>query len=123
MHGPVCAFLGRHLPRPSDITFEGLEIRHARGPGVKIDDSKRVVLKSCTVSDHGMMGVNVTGGSGCGVQGSEVAGNGDAGVVLMGGDRATLTPGNQPLPSRLGPSKLVLGPKKYEIYMKRYSWA
>ena len=76
----------------SDITFEGLEIRYARGPGVKIDDSKNVVLKSCTVSNHGMMGVNVTGGSGCGVQASEVAGNGDAGVVLSGGDRISLTP-------------------------------
>jgi hypothetical protein len=76
----------------SDITFEGLEIRYARGPGVKIDDSKNVVLKSCTVSNHGMMGVNVTGGSGCGVHASEVAGNGDAGVVLSGGDRQTLTP-------------------------------
>jgi hypothetical protein len=107
--GQFALFLGRRLPRPSDVTFEGLEIRHARGPGVKIDDSKRVVLKSCTVSGHGMMGVNVTGGSGCGVQGSEVAGNGDAGVVLMGGDRATLAPGNQPLLSEIGTPETVLG--------------
>jgi hypothetical protein len=78
----------------SNISFENLEIRYARGPGVKIDDSTNVVLSSCTISDHGMMGVNVTGGSGCGVQTSEVAANGDAGVVLMGGDRITLTPGN-----------------------------
>ena len=31
--------------------------------------------------------------AGCGVQDSEIAGNGDAGVVMEGGDRATLTPG------------------------------
>ena len=41
-----------------------------------------------------MMGVNITGGHGCGVQDSEVAGNGDAGVVLAGGDRVKLLPSN-----------------------------
>jgi len=76
----------------SNVSFENLEIRYSRGAGVKIDDSMNVVLRGCTVSDHGMMGVNVTGGSGCGVEDSEVAANGDAGVVLMGGDRITLTP-------------------------------
>lgn len=77
----------------SNVTLEGLEIRHARGAGVVVSDSAGVVLKGCTVSDHGMMGVNITGGAGCGVEDSEVAGNGDAGVVLYGGDRAALTPG------------------------------
>ena len=34
----------------------------------------------------------MTGGKSCGIQDSEVAGNGDAGIVLDGGDRVTLTP-------------------------------
>ena len=52
------------------------------------------VISGSTVSDHGMMGLNVTGGKDCGIDSSEIAGNGDAGVVLDGGDRQTLTPAN-----------------------------
>ena len=38
------------------------------------------------------MGVNITNGQGCGVSNSNVAGNGNVGVALFGGDRQTLTP-------------------------------
>ena len=69
-------------------------LRYSRGVGVQIDQSQNVVLVGCTVSDNGMMGVNITGGHGCGVRDSEVAGNGDAGVVLAGGDRVKLSPSN-----------------------------
>jgi hypothetical protein len=75
-----------------DVTFTGLEIRHARGAGVRIFNSSNVVFDQCTISQHGMMGLNVTGGSDCGVQNCEVAENGDAGIVMSGGDRISLTP-------------------------------
>ena len=74
------------------VSFENLEIRHSRGAGVQLVNSTDVVLKQCTVSDHGMMGLNISGGERCGIVGSEIAGNGDAGVVLDGGDRISLTP-------------------------------
>ena len=38
------------------------------------------------------MGVNITNGQGCGVSNSDVAGNGNVGVAMFGGDRQTLTP-------------------------------
>jgi hypothetical protein len=76
----------------TDVTFEGLEIRYSRGPGVILNDCVDVGLRRCAVSDHGMMGVNVTGGSQCSVVDSDVSGNGDGGVMLMGGDRTTLQP-------------------------------
>ena len=76
----------------SGVSFENLEIRHSRGAGVQLVNSTNVVLKKCTVSDHGMMGLNISGGERCGIVNSEVAGNGDAGVVLDGGDRISLTP-------------------------------
>ena len=78
----------------STISFENLEIRYARGAGVVVTDSTDVVIKGCTVSDNGMMALNVTGGERCGIEESEVANNGDAGVVLDGGDRVTLVPSN-----------------------------
>jgi hypothetical protein len=76
----------------SSVTFAGLHIKHARGAGSTVSDCKDVSFTNCTIADNGMMAVNVTGGSGCSVVDSEVSGNGDAGVVLMGGDRTTLTP-------------------------------
>jgi len=76
----------------ANVTFEGLEIRYARGGGVVVEDATAVVVRGCTVANNGMMGVNITGGAGCGVEGSDVANNGDGGVILFGGDRTTLTP-------------------------------
>jgi parallel beta-helix repeat protein len=78
----------------SDIRFIGLELRHARGPGVVLLDCDRVVLEGCTVADNGMMGVNITGGEGCAVRGSDVSDNGDGGALLHGGNRTTLQPSN-----------------------------
>jgi hypothetical protein len=46
----------------SNITFTGIEIRYARGAGVTVWDSTGVVVRGCTVSDNGMMGVNITNG-------------------------------------------------------------
>ena len=76
----------------SDIRFIGLELRHARGPGIVLLNCQRVVLEGCTVADVGMMGVNITGGVGCAVRGSDVSGNGDGGALLHGGNRTTLEP-------------------------------
>ena len=78
----------------SDIRFIGLELRHARGPGVVLLGCQRVVLEGCTVADAGMMGVNITGGVGCAVRDSDVSGNGDGGALLHGGNRTTLEPSN-----------------------------
>ena len=46
----------------SNITFSGIEIRYARGAGVVVSGSTNVVVRGCTVSDNGMMGVNITDG-------------------------------------------------------------
>ena len=76
----------------ANVSFVGIEIRHARGGGVVVVDSTDVTLAACTVADHGMMGLNVTGGARCGITDSDVVANGDGGVLLFGGDRQTLTP-------------------------------
>ena len=44
------------------MSFSNLEIRYSRGGGVIITDSQNVLLEKCTISDHGQMGVNITGG-------------------------------------------------------------
>lgn len=78
----------------SAVAFRNLEIRYARGGGVIINDSTDVMLDSCTISNHGQMGVNITGGKRCGVRSCNIAGNGDVGVAMMGGNRQNLEPSN-----------------------------
>ena len=46
----------------TQVSFSNLEIRYSRGGGVIITDSQSVLLEKCTISDHGQMGVNITGG-------------------------------------------------------------
>lgn len=41
------------------VSFEGLEIRHARGGGVLLKDCTDTVLKGCTVSQHGRCGLRM----------------------------------------------------------------
>ena len=41
-----------------------------------------------------MMGVNISGGVGCAVRGSDVSSNGCGGAMLHGGNRTTLVPSN-----------------------------
>lgn len=76
----------------SNILFRGFEIRHSRGGGVVMENCSNVVLDTCTIANHGMMGLNITGGSQCGASHCDIYGNGDAGAVLLGGNRTDLTP-------------------------------
>jgi len=68
----------------SNVTFQGLEIRYGRGAGVVVNGSTGVVLRGCTVADHGTIAVNITGGSENEVVDSDVHGGGDTGVALYG---------------------------------------
>ena len=68
----------------ANVTFQGLEIRYGRGAGVVVNGSTGVVVRGCTVADHGTIGVNITGGSGNAVLDSDVHGSGDTGVALDG---------------------------------------
>ena len=52
-------------------------------------------MRACVrVCGAGINGVNVTGGSNFLMENVEVTGTGQGGVILQGGDRQSLTPGN-----------------------------
>jgi hypothetical protein len=76
------------------VSFRGLRWRGARGAAIGIENSTNVTVVGGSISDAGMMGLNVTGGYGCGISGAEITRTGDGGVVLNGGDRTTLLPSN-----------------------------
>ena len=53
----------------TNVVFKQLEVLHSRGGGVIIEDSSNVWLENCTIRNHGMMGINISRGSNCGISG------------------------------------------------------
>ena len=44
----------------TNVTFQDLEIRHAQGAAIVVENASHFVVDSCAVADAGMMGMNVT---------------------------------------------------------------
>ncbi len=89
-----------------DLTFE-----YSNGAGVEILAGKNNVVKNCTLRNFGTVAINIgnidagskiykntlyNGNAGTmnGVSGCEMYNLGEGGIILGGGDRKTLTPGN-----------------------------
>ena len=106
----------------TDLTFSGIAFMHARGNGVDIVDSQRVLvslphsrhhprcynhralallscwrfaqLDDCVVANHGNLAVNMTNSTDSTIRGASISQTGDGGIWLEGGHRDTLTPSN-----------------------------
>lgn len=72
----------------------GLSAEATRGDGVVFTDCQDVLFARATVRNTYGVGVTVTGGQSVRVHGNDIYGTGKGGIVLSGGDRATLSPGN-----------------------------
>ena len=84
----------RHLIRVTGakgVVFQDLHLRHARMAGVVFQDATDSVLSRGSVSMIGGMGVNISGGWNCTVEGLSVSDTGAGGVFMDGGDRPSLT--------------------------------
>lgn len=73
------------------IRFLGLELEASRGDGIHLEDCVDCLVKSAVQHVAGW-GVRVVGGRGCVLEDCEIASTGCGGVLLSGGERATLTP-------------------------------
>ena len=76
----------------ANVRFAGFEFWHVRGSGIVLDNCTNVTVSDSVIADVGMVGLNISNGAGCGAVDTTIAGCGDAGVILSGGDRQTLTP-------------------------------
>lgn len=75
----------------TNVSFDGLSFRGARGAGVVIRRSVNISVSNGAITDCGMSAFNVTGGERCGLLNVDVVRCGTGGAVLEGGDRSTLT--------------------------------
>jgi hypothetical protein len=75
------------------LRFEGLSFGMGRNDLVVVENGSEVIFDRCRFFGAGNDGIRLTGEN-HGVTRSEVVDTGDRGVVLSGGDRPSLTPGN-----------------------------
>jgi len=97
----------------SNITIEGINIKYSRGLGIEIINGNNNLIKNCTIANLGIVAVSVgrftpnlgseiydntlynpDAGNNNGVTGCTIYNTGEGGVILGGGDRKTLTRGN-----------------------------
>lgn len=74
------------------LTFEGIEFTGVRNDVIKLN-CDHVTFRNCTISNSYGSGILITGAENT-VTGCEICAMGKGGVTITGGDRATLTPGN-----------------------------
>jgi len=89
LDGPLVSMKGVH-----DVQWKGIFFEATVKNGVEIHDSHRVVLTGCTLRNITGLAVIIVGGWDNGVTDSDIYHCGIGGIVLKGGDRNTLTPGN-----------------------------
>ncbi|MCK5278191.1 MAG: right-handed parallel beta-helix repeat-containing protein, partial [Cyclobacteriaceae bacterium] len=101
------------LKNTSHVTIKNLTLEYACGAGVEIIGGSNNVIEDCTLRNLGTVAVSIgklegnlspliydntlyngNAGTGNGISGCVIHTTGEGGVILGGGDRKTLTPGN-----------------------------
>lgn len=75
------------------VTLRGLTLAYGQGNGVDITNGSDDQIAKCVIRDFGGVAVDVSKSTRCGVEGCDLYQIGRAGLRLDGGDRKTLTPG------------------------------
>lgn len=77
----------------SNFCFSGITFEFARGTAVKVNGGSHGIIDGCTVCNVGGNGIEVNGYNHL-VSGCEIFQTGRGGVIISGGERKTLEPGN-----------------------------
>lgn len=77
----------------ADVRLDGLVFDLARSNGIILTDCTRCLIAACTVKRFAGNGISIIGGKQCGILGSDIHTIGRRATEVIGGDRATLTPG------------------------------
>ena len=78
----------------SNLTIRDFAFEYSRGTGITLTGGSNVLIAGCTVRLIGGEAVTIEGGTGNGVMSSDIYDVGLAGIRLSGGDRKSLTAGN-----------------------------
>ncbi len=76
------------------INLIGFTIEATRNDAIRVKDANNCLIGRCTIRNTGAFGIHVTGGKSVRIAGNDIYDTGRGGVVLAGGDRKTLSPGN-----------------------------
>ncbi|MBI5833942.1 MAG: right-handed parallel beta-helix repeat-containing protein [Armatimonadetes bacterium] len=77
----------------NDLRFEGLTFDLGRSNGLVLTNCNRALVAGCTVSRLAGNGITINGGTADGIYGCDIHTIGRRATEVIGGDRATLTPG------------------------------
>jgi hypothetical protein len=80
------------LKNVADLQLRRLRLEASRGMAVRLQGGARVELIDDTIAMMGARGVEIHDGVGHVVRGGSIEDVGDAGILVSGGDRRTLTP-------------------------------
>jgi hypothetical protein len=102
-----------HLKNAKGFTLQGLTLECGRAAGIVIEGGSHNLIEGCTIRNMGTVGIcigewnpniggviydntlyNGNAGTENGVQSCDVYQCGEGGIILTGGDRTTLSPGN-----------------------------
>ena len=78
----------------SFVTFEGIVFENSRTRMVMVDDGDSVNFEDCVIRNGGSGGLRIRNGKNNKVTNCEIYGFAESGLIAVGGDRVTLTPGN-----------------------------
>ena len=81
------------MEQVTDLRLEGLTFDLGRYHGIVLKDCRRCLVAGCTVSRMAGNGISIHGGAENGLLGCDVHTTGRRATEVIGGDRATLTPG------------------------------
>lgn len=77
----------------SGIKWEGVEIGYTRGSAVQIINGSKNSFVSSLIINTGLEGLSIKGGQGNEIRGNKVQYTGNESIIVDGGDRKTLRPG------------------------------
>ncbi len=82
------------MDRVSDVRLEGLTFDLARSGGLELKECRHCLIAGCTVRRMAGNGISIQGGEADGLLGCDIHAIGRRATEVIGGDRATLTPGH-----------------------------
>ncbi len=80
-----------------DVRIDHLAFRGALDTAILVENSDRIVITNSWVAIAGKIGIGINGGQNDAIERTVISDIGETGVVLKGGDRATLKPGGHAL--------------------------
>lgn len=77
-----------------NLKFQGITFQDGRGDGMLVQASQDILVQGCTFTNIAMNAVNMTNVTNSGVDSCDISKVGEGGVRMNGGDRLSLTNGN-----------------------------